>query len=71
MSGGFNNESKIKQALVNKGGIMFFTVERMECIYSGMVILSPVKENRQRRAVYIKKYDLDAGDRYHNRGGEE
>lgn len=69
MNCGFNNESEIKQVLVNKGGIMFFTVERPECIYSGMIILSPIKENRQRRAVYIKKYDLDAKDKY-NRGGE-
>ncbi|MFH1441382.1 MAG: hypothetical protein ABIH18_05025 [Candidatus Omnitrophota bacterium] len=68
MSFGFNKDAKIKQALVNKGGIMFFTVERPECIYSGMVILSPVKDNRQRRAVYIKKYDLDAESGC-NRGG--
>lgn len=46
------DNSKIN-ALLAKGGVMFFTIERQVCIYKGMVILSPLRDNCQRRAVYI------------------
>lgn len=42
--------------LISKGGVMFFTIEKPERVYSGMIILSPVKHNYRRRAVYIKEY---------------
>ena len=42
--------------LYSKGGIMFFTVEKQDTVYSGMVLLSPVEDNFRRRAVYVKQY---------------
>ncbi|MFH0790691.1 MAG: hypothetical protein V2A64_03570 [Candidatus Omnitrophota bacterium] len=50
------DNSKIN-ALLAKGGVMFFTIERQVCIYKGMVVLSPLRDNCQRRAVYINKYE--------------
>lgn len=47
--------SKIS-ALQSKGGIMFFTIERHPKLYKGTIMLSPVKNQCQRRAVYIKEY---------------
>lgn len=55
-----NNDAKTS-ALLNKGGIMFFTVERPACVYSGMVVLTPVEEGCRRRAVYITGYKHNGG----------
>lgn len=39
-----------------KGGIMFFTIQRQARLYKGTIMLSPVQNCYQRRAVYIKEY---------------
>lgn len=43
-------------ALVTKGGIMFFTIERDLRLYQGAIMLSPVKDRERKRSVYIKEY---------------
>lgn len=45
--------------VISKGGVMFFTVEKPQRVYSGMIVLSPVRHNYRRRAVYIKEYNYD------------
>ncbi len=50
-----NNDVKTS-ALLTKGGIMFFTVERGPRVYSGMVRLTAVENGCRRRAVYITEY---------------
>jgi len=55
-----NNDAKTS-ALLTKGGIMFFTVERPGCVYSGMVRLTAVENGCRRRAVYITGYKHNGG----------
>lgn len=43
-------------ALRNKGGIMFFTIQRQDRLYKGTIMISPVENCCQRRAVYIREY---------------
>jgi hypothetical protein len=51
------------QVLMEKGGMMFFTIDRPMRVYRGMVALSPVKNNFRNRDVFIKeyKYTLQGG----------
>jgi len=51
----YNQNLKLK-TLYAKGGLLFFTIERSTRLYRGTILLSPVKDNRQKRAVYIKEY---------------
>jgi hypothetical protein len=39
-----------------RGGIMFFVIERPCRLYKGTIMLSPVENCYQRRAVYIREY---------------
>jgi len=57
-------------ALLNKGGIMLFVIEKPQCIYKGMVLLSSAQNNGPRRSLYIKRYDLTIGD-YEGGGCDE
>lgn len=43
-------------ALKSKGGIMFFTIQRQNRLYKGTIMLSPVENCCQKRAVYIREY---------------
>lgn len=54
--------------LISKGGVMFFTVEKPQRVYRGMIVLSAVKHNYRRRAVYIKEYNYDE---FKGSGGEK
>ena len=49
---------------------MFFTVEKQDTVYSGMVLLSPVEDNFRRRAVYVKQYRCK-GDETQKTGGDQ
>lgn len=53
-SGGYDSQRLTK--LRAKGGIMFFVIERPCRLYKGTVMLSPVENCYQRRAVYIREY---------------
>lgn len=53
-SGGYDNQRLTK--LRARGGIMFFVIERPCRLYKGTVMLSPVENCYQRRAVYIREY---------------
>ena len=48
--------SRKLSALQEKGGIMLFTVTRGNIIYKGTIMLSPVQDYCQKRAVYINEY---------------
>ena len=43
-------------ALLAKGGIMLFTVERPNVVYKGSIMLSPLQDCCQKRAVHINEY---------------
>ena len=43
-------------ALRAKGGIMFFSIQGPNRLYKGTVMLSPIENYCQRRAVYIREY---------------
>lgn len=53
-SGGQDSQRLMK--LRARGGIMFFTIERPSRLYKGTVMLSPVENCYQRRAVYVREY---------------
>src|SRR3989339_672813 len=50
-----NKEQKLK-SLYTKGGIMLFAIERPNRLYKGTIMLSPVENCCQRRAVYVREY---------------
>ena len=50
-----NNNQKLK-SLYTKGGIMLFAIERPNRLYKGTIMLSPVENCCQRRAVYVREY---------------
>ncbi|HAH20917.1 MAG: hypothetical protein A2Y00_05970 [Omnitrophica WOR_2 bacterium GWF2_43_52] len=50
-----NNKQKL-QSLYAKGGIMLFAIERPNRLYKGTIMLSPVENCCQRRAVYVREY---------------
>ena len=43
-------------SLRNKGGMMFFTIQRPTRFYKGTILLTPVEDCHQKRAVYIREY---------------
>ena len=53
-SGG--QDSQRLEKLRARGGVMFFVIERPSRLYKGTVMLSPVENCYQRRAVYIREY---------------
>ncbi len=57
-------------ALLAKGGIMLFTVERQNVVYKGSIILSPLQDCCQKRAVHINEYRY-YGQNQDNKGGTE
>lgn len=53
------NDNSYRQRLMNlraKGGIMFFVIEKQNRLYKGTIMLSPVVNCYQRRAVYVREY---------------
>ena len=52
-------------ALLAKGGIMLFSIERPNVVYKGSIMLSPLKNCCQKRAVQINEY------RYYEQNQEE
>ena len=56
-----DNQKQRVTSLYAKGGIMLFTIERQNRLYKGTVMLFPVENCYQRRAMYIKEF------RYSNR----
>lgn len=65
-----NSANHKLSALLAKGGIMLFTVERPDIIYKGSIILSPLQGCYQKRAVHINKYRY-YGQNQDNKGGTE
>ena len=53
-----NDTEILKQlsALKEKGGTLFFTIQRPNQLYKGTIIISPVENHCQRRVVYIREY---------------
>ena len=39
-----------------KGGIMFFSIEKPARLYKGTILLSPIENCFQKKAVYIREY---------------
>ena len=56
-------------ALLTKGGIMLFTVERPNVIYKGSIMLSPLKNCCQKRAVQINEYQYYEQNQEEQKGG--
>ena len=53
------HDDSYRQRLMNlraKGGIMFFVIERQNRLYKGTIMLSPLVNSCQRRAVYVREY---------------
>jgi hypothetical protein len=51
------------KALQSKGGIMFFTIEKLNKLYRGMVLLSPLQSHYCKRIVCMKVYRAKEEDK--------
>lgn len=47
------------ETLQTKGGMMFFTIVRPSCVYRGLIVLSPVSNDRYNKDVFIKEYKFN------------
>ena len=65
-----NSVSPKLSTLLAKGGIMLFTVERPNVVYKGSIMLSPLQDCCQKRAVHINEYRY-YGQNQNDKGGTE
>ncbi len=63
-----NSASSKLSVLLAKGGIMLFTIERPNVLYKGSIMLSPLKDCCQKKAVHINEYRY-YGENQDNQGG--
>jgi len=52
------SEAQRLSLLLEKGGMMFFSIEKPARLYRGVIVLTAVKDNHRNRDVFIKEIKL-------------